>query len=46
MVAVTTAPWISIIVVAVATGDGVGRIFRSLGVQGLIAGGQSMNSTS
>ncbi len=30
-------------VVAVASGDGVGRIFRSLGVQGLIAGGQSMN---
>jgi dihydroxyacetone kinase-like predicted kinase len=30
-------------VVAVASGDGIGRIFRSLGVQGLIAGGQSMN---
>ena len=30
-------------VVAVATGDGIGRIFRSLGVQRLIAGGQSMN---
>ncbi len=30
-------------VVAVASGDGIGRIFRSLGVEGLIAGGQSMN---
>jgi len=30
-------------VVAVASGDGIGRIFRSLGVQSLIAGGQSMN---
>ena len=30
-------------VVAVASGDGIGRIFRSLGVQRLIAGGQSMN---
>ncbi len=33
-------------VVAVATGDGVGRIFRSLGVQGLLAGGQSMNPST
>jgi hypothetical protein len=33
-------------VVAVATGDGVGRIFRSLGVQRLIAGGQSMNPST
>jgi DAK2 domain fusion protein YloV len=30
-------------VVAVASGDGIGRIFRSLGAQGLLAGGQSMN---
>ncbi len=30
-------------VVAVASGEGIARIFRSLGVQGLIAGGQSMN---
>jgi DAK2 domain fusion protein YloV len=30
-------------VVAVASGDGIARIFRSLGVQGIIAGGQSMN---
>ena len=33
-------------VVAVATGDGIGRIFRSIGVQGLIAGGQSMNPST
>jgi hypothetical protein len=33
-------------VVAVATGEGVGRIFRSLGVQRLIAGGQSMNPST
>ncbi len=30
-------------VVAVANGEGVGRIFRSLGVHHLVAGGQSMN---
>ncbi len=33
-------------VVAVATGDGVGRIFRSLGVQRVISGGQSMNPST
>ncbi len=33
-------------VVAVATGEGVARIFRSLGVQGMIAGGQSMNPST
>jgi uncharacterized protein len=33
-------------VVAVATGDGIGRIFRSLGVQSLISGGQSMNPST
>jgi len=33
-------------VVAVATGEGVGRIFRSLGVQGLLSGGQSMNPST
>jgi dihydroxyacetone kinase-like predicted kinase len=33
-------------VVAVSTGDGIGRIFRSLGVQGLISGGQSMNPST
>jgi DAK2 domain fusion protein YloV len=30
-------------VVAVGTGEGIGRIFRSLGVQRIVAGGQSMN---
>jgi DAK2 domain fusion protein YloV len=33
-------------VVAVATGDGVKRIFYSLGVQGIVAGGQSMNPST
>ena len=33
-------------VVAVATGEGVGRIFRSLGVQQIVAGGQSMNPST
>ncbi len=33
-------------VVAVATGDGVRRIFRSLGVHRVIAGGQSMNPST
>ena len=38
--AVTTA------VVAVATGDGIKRIFHSLGVQAVVAGGQSMNPST
>ena len=33
-------------VVAVVVGDGVGRIFRSLGVRVLVAGGQSMNPST
>ncbi|MGH9080747.1 MAG: DAK2 domain-containing protein, partial [Acidimicrobiales bacterium] len=33
-------------VVAVATGEGIGRIFRSLRVQGLLSGGQSMNPST
>jgi DAK2 domain fusion protein YloV len=33
-------------VVAVATGDGIGRIFRSLGVHRVIAGGQTMNPST
>ena len=33
-------------VVAIATGDGVKRIFRSLGVQQVITGGQSMNPST
>ena len=33
-------------VVAVATGEGIGRIFRSLGVHEIVAGGQSMNPST
>jgi DAK2 domain fusion protein YloV len=33
-------------VVAVATGDGIRRIFHSLGVQGIVQGGQSMNPST
>ncbi|HKH04309.1 MAG TPA: hypothetical protein VKA65_04040, partial [Acidimicrobiales bacterium] len=33
-------------VVAVAAGDGIKRIFYSLGVQGIVAGGQSMNPST
>jgi DAK2 domain fusion protein YloV len=33
-------------VVAVATGEGVRRIFYSLGVQGIVTGGQSMNPST
>ena len=33
-------------VVAVVSGDGVGRIFRSLGVRHLVKGGQSMNPST
>jgi DAK2 domain fusion protein YloV len=33
-------------VVAVATGDGIRRIFHSLGVQNIVAGGQSMNPST
>lgn len=33
-------------VVAIATGDGVRRIFHSLGVQGIVTGGQSMNPST
>ncbi|HEX2850007.1 MAG TPA: DAK2 domain-containing protein [Acidimicrobiales bacterium] len=33
-------------VVAVATGEGIRRIFRSLGVQQIVAGGQSMNPST
>ena len=33
-------------VVAVATGDGIRRIFGSLGVQRIVAGGQSMNPST
>jgi DAK2 domain fusion protein YloV len=33
-------------VVAVATGDGIRRIFYSLGVQGMVTGGQTMNPST
>jgi DAK2 domain fusion protein YloV len=33
-------------VVAVASGDGIGRIFHSLGVRHIVAGGQSMNPST
>jgi uncharacterized protein len=33
-------------VVAVATGDGIRRIFHSLGVRGIVPGGQSMNPST
>jgi DAK2 domain fusion protein YloV len=33
-------------VVAVATGSGIRRIFHSLGVQGIVTGGQSMNPST
>ena len=33
-------------VVAVATGDGIRRIFHSLGVQGIVTGGQTMNPST
>ena len=33
-------------VVAVAAGDGIKRIFYSLGVQGIVSGGQSMNPST
>ncbi|MGV3758155.1 MAG: hypothetical protein ACO1PW_01265, partial [Actinomycetota bacterium] len=33
-------------VVAGATGDGISRIFHSLGVQGIVTGGQSMNPST
>ncbi|HZQ59242.1 MAG TPA: DAK2 domain-containing protein [Acidimicrobiales bacterium] len=33
-------------VVAVAAGAGIGRLFRSVGVQGIVAGGQSMNPST
>jgi DAK2 domain fusion protein YloV len=33
-------------VVAVVVGDGIGRIFRSLGVRGLVKGGQTMNPST
>ena len=43
---ITTAPAPATSVVAVVVGDGVGRIFRSLGVRTLVKGGQSMNPST
>jgi DAK2 domain fusion protein YloV len=43
--ATSTEP-VTTAVVAVATGEGIGRIFRSLGVQAMVAGGQSMNPST
>ena len=42
----TPAEQVPTAVVAVATGDGIRRIFRSLGVQQMVAGGQSMNPST
>jgi uncharacterized protein len=43
---VNTDPSPTTSVVAVVVGDGVGRIFRSLGVRTLVKGGQSMNPST
>ena len=40
------APAVTTAVVAVAVGDGVQRLFNSLGVQSMVAGGQSMNPST
>jgi DAK2 domain fusion protein YloV len=45
-VAVDAGPPPRCAVVAVANGEGIGRIFRSLGVHYLVAGGQSMNPST
>jgi len=42
----TAATPVATAVVAVGTGDGIRRIFRSLGVQQIVAGGQSMNPST
>ncbi len=48
----SSAPWSedspapTTAVIAVVVGDGVGRIFRSLGVRQLVLGGQSMNPST
>jgi dihydroxyacetone kinase-like predicted kinase len=41
-----TGPAPATAVVAVVSGDGVGRIFKSLGVERLVVGGQSMNPST
>ncbi|HVM52531.1 MAG TPA: DAK2 domain-containing protein, partial [Acidimicrobiales bacterium] len=42
----TPLPAVTTAVVAVATGDGIRRIFHSLGVQAVVTGGQSMNPST
>jgi uncharacterized protein len=42
----TSAPFVTTAVVAVGVGEGVRRLFTSLGVQQVIAGGQSMNPST
>jgi DAK2 domain fusion protein YloV len=42
----TAAPAVTTAVVAVGVGHGVGRLFTSLGVQQVVAGGQSMNPST
>ena len=39
-------PHVATAVVAVAVGDGLRRLFESLGVQQIVAGGQSMNPST
>ena len=46
LVSVDAGPPPRCAVVAVANGEGIGRIFRSLGVHYLVAGGQSMNPST
>ena len=41
----TSAP-VETAVVAIATGAGIGRLFRSVGVQSIVTGGQSMNPST
>ncbi len=45
-VTVSVGPAPATAVVAVSTGDGVSRIFRSLGVREVVTGGQSMNPST
>jgi uncharacterized protein len=40
------SPRVTTAVVAVAVGDGIGRLLRSVGVQAVVAGGQSMNPST
>ncbi len=42
----STSTWVATAVVAVATGEGLRRLLMSLGVQAVVAGGQSMNPST